>query len=528
VVRLIKNPIIKGFNPDPSIIRVDNDYYIATSTFEWFPGVQIHHSKDLVHWRLLTHPITRTSQLDLRGNPSSGGVWAPNLTYKDGIFYLIYSDVKNRTGVYKDVHNYLITAENIMGPWSEPIYLNSSGFDPAFIHDDDGKTYLLNMLWNFRKDHPNFDGILLQEYDHNQQKLVGPIKKIIEGLPNWVREGSNLYKIGDYYYIVLAEGGTGYLHSATIGRSKHIEGPYEMDPQTPLLSATHEPDHPLQKAGHGSLIETQNGEWYIAYLCARPLPSKLCPLGREIAIEKCYWTDDNWLRLEGDDILPNVEVERPNLPLHPFEEPPAKDDFDNDTLNIHFSTLRVPSSESWLSLKERPGYLRVSGRESLTSLNNQSMVARRIQDYYCDVETCIEFEPENFMQMAGLICYYDERDHFYLRISYHEKLGKNISIMTMDNGHYDELTEDVVSIEGWERCYLKVSIRYETFEFYYSQDGETWHQIGPAFSLGNLSDEYEGKLGFTGAFAGMCVQDLSGQKKHADFDYFTYHVVDSE
>lgn len=517
---MIQNPILKGFNPDPSIVRVGDDYYIATSTFEWFPGVQIHHSRDLINWRLLTHPLNRVSQLDLRGNPSSGGIWAPNLSYDNGTFYLIYTDVKNRSGVYKDVHNYLVTAKDIMGPWSEPIYINSSGFDPALFHDDDGRKWLINMCWNFRKGHKRFDGILLQEYCPNEQKLIGQPKKIIEG-EAWVKEGSNLYKKGDYYYVVIAEGGTGYNHSVTISRSKHIEGPYEQDPMNPILTSVHEPKHPLQKAGHGSLVETQNGDWYMAYLCARPLPERLCPLGRETALQKCYWTDNGWLRMVGENNLPLITVEGPGLPLHPFEEEPAKDDFDNEDLSIHFQTLRVPADQSWVNLNDRKGFLRIKGRESLTSLNEQSMVARRIQHYHCEIETCVEFDPENFMQMAGLICYYDESDHFYLRISYDEKLGKNININTQNQGIYDEPTE-MVSVEGWDRCYLKVTIQEEKLQFLYSRDGEEWESFGPVLNFGQLSDEYEGKLGFTGALVGMCVQDLSGSRKHADFEYFTY------
>jgi xylan 1,4-beta-xylosidase len=187
-MKKIRNPVLPGFNPDPSILRVNDDYYIATSTFEWFPGVQIHHSKDLVHWRLLTHPVTRTSQLDMRGNISSSGVWAPCLSYRDGMFYLIYSNVRSYKGPFKDVYNYLITAKNIEGPWSEPIFLNSSGFDPSLFHDTDGKKWLVNMLWDHRKlklVEPNHDdganedehasiqgcfaGILIQEYDLSAQ-----------------------------------------------------------------------------------------------------------------------------------------------------------------------------------------------------------------------------------------------------------------------------------------------------------------------------------------------------------------------
>ena len=187
----LQNPILKGFNPDPSILRVGEDFFIATSTFEWFPGVQIHHSKDLVNWRLLTRPLTRKSQLDMRGNGNSAGIWAPCLTHDGEKFHLIYTDVKHwsTTGSFKDTHNYLVTAEHIEGPWSEPIYLNSSGFDPSLFHDDDGRKWLLNMLWDHRPGHHPFAGIVLQEYDPVKQKLVGPIKNIFTGTSLKVTEG---------------------------------------------------------------------------------------------------------------------------------------------------------------------------------------------------------------------------------------------------------------------------------------------------------------------------------------------------
>ncbi len=177
---MITNPILPGFNPDPSICRAGPDYYIATSTFEWYPGVQIHHSTDLVNWRLVCRPLDRESQLDMRGNPDSCGVWAPCLSYADGLFWLVYTDVKRLDGNFKDAHNYIVTAPSITGPWSDPVYVNSSGFDPSLFHDDDGRKWFLNMVWNHRTDsvggspkHPAFAGILLQEYDADAGKLIG-------------------------------------------------------------------------------------------------------------------------------------------------------------------------------------------------------------------------------------------------------------------------------------------------------------------------------------------------------------------
>ena len=144
------NPILPGFNPDPSICRVGDDYYIATSTFEWYPGVQIHHSRDLANWRLVRRPLDRASLLDLRGEPDSCGVWAPCLSHADGRFWLVYTDVKRFEGSFKNAHNYVVTAQAIEGPWSDPIYVNSSGFDPSLFHDDDGRKWFVNMIWDHR------------------------------------------------------------------------------------------------------------------------------------------------------------------------------------------------------------------------------------------------------------------------------------------------------------------------------------------------------------------------------------------
>ena len=200
----IKNPILTGFYPDPSIVRVEDDYYIANSTFEWMPGVIFHHSKDLVNWELAGYALTSEKYINMLGNPTSGGVWAPCLTYCDGLFHLIFSNLRTIRGPYKDVHNYLTTAPTITGPWSEPVYLNSSGFDPSMFHDDDGKKWLVNMLWNHRyQDKRRFGGIIIQEYDPKAKKLVGPIKYIFAGSPLGGTEGPHIYKRTGFYYLMV-------------------------------------------------------------------------------------------------------------------------------------------------------------------------------------------------------------------------------------------------------------------------------------------------------------------------------------
>jgi xylan 1,4-beta-xylosidase len=527
----ITNPILPGFNADPSIIRVEDDYYIATSTFEWFPGVQIHHSRDLINWRLITHPLTRTSQLDMIGNPDSGGVWAPCLSYHEGTYYLIFTDVKSHIGPFKDTHNYLITAQNIIGPWSEPIYLNSSGFDPSLFHDDDGRKWLVNMVWDHRKNKNSFGGILLQEYSLEEKKLVGPIHNIFRGTKLGLTEAPHIYKKNGYFYLITAEGGTRYEHAVTVARATSIFGPYELDPIGPILTSSGKPELELQKAGHASIVHTQDNEVYMVHLTGRPLkPSMNCNLGRETAIQKAMWTEDGWLRLADGGTSPRAKVEAPSLPEYPFEAEPETDHFDGEEISIHFNSLREPFSEEWITTKERPGFLRLKGRESFSSAHRQSLAARRQQAFSMTVETSLEFEPETHQQMAGLAYYYNTKNFYYLFVSRDEEQGKCLGIMSSDHGKYDEPLETPISIEGWDQVFLKADIHYEELQFYFSKDGEDWSAIGPVLDASKISDDnVELKIGgilldqgFTGAFIGVCVQDLSGQRKHADFDYFTY------
>lgn len=523
-MKTINNPILKGFNPDPSILRVGDDYYIATSTFEWFPGVQIHHSKDLINWKLIARPLNRLSQIDMHGASASEGVWAPCLTYDKGIFYLIYTNVKLWTyGSARDLHNYLVTTSDITGDWSEPIYLNSSGFDPSLFHDEDGRKWLVNQLWDHRKGKNQFAGIVLQEYSMEEKRLVGPIKNIFKGTELGLVEGPHLYQRNGYYYLLTAEGGTRFKHAVTFARSKNIDGPYELHPENPILTSWQDPTLTLQRAGHGSLVETQSGEWYMAHLCGRPIPSRgRCILGRETALQKFVWREDDWIYLEAGGNKPQDQVPAPDLEEVVWEEEQVRDDFDSNKLNIHFQTLRIPLSEEFLNLKERPGYLRLRGSESLGSRFHQSLVARRQQAFRYSASTVIEFHPELFQQMAGLVTLYDTNNFYYLHITLEEEKGKVLNILKRDAGVFDEPLLERVSIEGWDRCYLKVEVDYHILQFFYSKDGKEWWKIGPVMDASILSDEYTEPNRFTGAFVGLCCQDLSGQKIAADFDYFEY------
>lgn len=521
---LIHNPVLRGFNPDPSILRVGDDYYLATSTFEWFPGVQIHHSRDLVHWRLLTRPLDRLSQLNMLGEHASCGIWAPNLTWDNGVFYLVYTDVKTDVPGMKDTHNYIVTAPSIEGPWSEPVYVGSHGFDPSLYHEG-GRHWLLSMETDWRKGRSRFRGILLQEY-LTEGRLVGSSTTIFTGTSLGITEGPNLYHKEGWYYLVVAEGGTSLGHAVTVARSRELAGPYEADPAGPALTSAPHPLDPLQKAGHASLVETPSG-WYLAHLCSRPIPRKgRCPLGRETALQQARWTPDGWLRVGPWEGRAAVEVEAPQLPAHPWPSTPVREHFEGDRLPLDFQTLRIPLGPDSLSLTERPGFLRLFGRESVGSRHVQALVARRQQAFRYRAATALEFSPHHFKQAAGLICLYDQENLFYLKIGFEEGRGRMVEILTRNQGVLDFPLDAPVSIPAEGRWVLAVEVDYDRLQFFHGADEAHLAPVGPVFDASILSDEYPREGRFTGAFVGLCCQDMTGGRHPADFDWFDYEEKD--
>jgi len=345
----LTNPVLKGFHPDPSFLCVGQDWYLATSTFEWWPGVKLFHSRDLAHWERLPAPLTRQSQLDLTGVADSGGVWAPHLSWCDGKFYLIYSNVHNFGGTFYDVDNYLVTASDIRGPWSEPVFLNSSGFDPSLFHAPDGRKYLLNMAAEYRTWKVRFAGIMMQEYSEAEQRLIGEPRMLWRGSSSRTTEGPALYYKDGWYYLFCAEGGTGVRHCEVVLRSRHIEGPYERGPYEPLITAWLYPANPLQKAGHASMAQGADGSWFLAHLCARPIgPEGDCILGRETGIQRLEWRD-GWPCLQGGTDEPRLTVETayPDCPV-PADSAEGVDwveEFDAAVWDDRLQSLRQPPGD---------------------------------------------------------------------------------------------------------------------------------------------------------------------------------------
>lgn len=529
-----------GFNPDPSIVRVEGDFFIAVSTFEWYPGVQIHHSRDLKNWRLAARPLNREALLDMRGTPDSGGVWAPCLSWDDGLFYLVYTNVTRLGLSIKDTHNLLTTCETVDGTWSDPVFLNSSGFDPSLFHDDDGRKWLVNMVCDARFERNHFGGVYLQEYCPERKKLIGDIVNIFRGTDLGVTEAPHLYKRNGYYYLVTAEGGTGFQHATTVARSRSLTGPYEVDPHGYLLTAKDHPEHPLQRAGHSSLVDTPSGESYLVHLCGRPLKDSVrCPMGRETGLQKTQWTEDGWLRLQAakGGGLPKLLVPSPEIEEQPWPEQSTCHDFDTGTLPPEFQWLRTPKPQTFLSLTDRPGYLRLKGKASLGNWFEQALVARRQEAFCFSAETKLEFHPVNFQQCAGLVCYYNAQKYHYLYVSVDERGRRFVDIVScladpssratymLSVSRGDSASDDIgIEIPEKGAVWLRCDVRFAELVFSWSLDGEQWQKIPVTLDYSLISDE-AGTFditGFTGAFVGMCCQDVSGTDLAADFDYFHY------
>lgn len=545
---MIRNPILPGFNPDPCICRKGDDYYMAVSSFEWFPGIPVYHSKDLKNWELLTHVLTNDTSVDLKKLPSAKGIWAPCLTYceKEDLFYVVYGVMNSMNARYFDVDNFVITSKNIEGPWSEPVYIHSSGFDASILHDDDGRKYIVSLEWETREGYEKPGAICMVEYCSEKKEIIGYPKRIWSGGTNrGCIEAPHLTKRGEYYYIMCAEGGTGYGHSVTMGRSKNVWGPYEGDPTNPIVTSIpgdfyerHDPDHLkpkyynpesiLQKSGHGSYVETQLGEVYLVHLTARPfVPELRCTLGRETAIQKMIWTDDGWLRMADGSNLAKEFIEESKLPEYKLPQIPSFDDFDSGELGIQYYSPRIMPT-SFADVKSRPGYVRIRGQESRCSLNKVSILARKLTSVYATITTKMEFKPEVHQHSAGLIMYYDNMNYIYLRKYYSDTLNSSaISIIHLENGEKTEFINTRVKVDD-SPIYFRLKINGRSSYFEWSYNGENYERIGKVFDTTKFSDEYCKYGEFTGTFVGITCADRVLHKHYADFDFFDYKADESK
>ncbi|WP_203757564.1 family 43 glycosylhydrolase, partial [Catellatospora bangladeshensis] len=417
---------------------------------------------------------------------------------------------------------------SIDGPWSDPVRLHAHGFDASLFHDDDGSTWLLNMSADWRPGRNRFGGIEIQRYDREQRKLVGERRIIFTGTPAGLTEGPHLYRHDGWYWLVTAEGGTSWEHQVTVARSRELFGPYEVDPAGPLLTSVGRPDLTLQKAGHGSLVRTQGGEWYLAHLAGRPYSALgNCVLGRETAIQRVDWPDGGWPSIPGR--VPADEYQAPDLPAHPWPDEPATDHFDSAELGPAWSTLRRPATPDWVDLRSRPSHLRLYGGQSPVGKQTPSLVARRVGATRCSLETAVEFDPADHRQLAGITGYYNTANWYYAYLTRADDGRRTLEVLSSDSGRRVAHPELSVDVTGVDRVGLRVEFDGPALRFAYDV-GEGWKELPVVFDATTLSDEHAARVvdgepaawGFTGAFLGLWVQDLGADGAYADFDLAVY------
>jgi xylan 1,4-beta-xylosidase len=518
------NPVIRGFAPDPSLVRTGDWYYMATSSFEWFPTIPLHRSRDLAHWEYAGHVQGAAPGGTLAGVPDSGGVWAPSLSWDGERFWVVYAVVRSVGTPYFDLDTYVSTAPDVAGPWTEPRRVPSHGFDPALFHED-GRLWLLNLQNDHRPGGQRFAGIVLTELDRDTLAPRGDTHLLLQH--ERLIEGPKLVSRDGWYHLVLAEGGTGFEHGVRTARSRHLTGPYELDDR-PLLTSRDDPKLPLQKAGHAELVETPDGEWFLSHLTARPLDTPRgprCTLGRETAIQAVTWDAEGKPRLRQGGWHPAVEVDVPKR-RGPADQQPST----QPPLGWPWSTLREPPDPSWADVTSRPGWIRLRGRQGPESRWAQSLLAQRLTEHRATAQVTVEARPFTFTQAAGLILRYDAEAYLSLDLTWAEPEGEPqrgqqwrgvgrtvLSLVERDEEGARQAA--VVDVDASAPLTLGVTIEGVEARFWYVRDGVRT-AVGPPLDCGRLSDDHGDRLRFTGTLAGIHARDLVDAAFTADFRDF--------
>lgn len=507
----VANPTLPGFNPDPCLFRGKDSYYILVSTFEFMPGIRVYESPDLVNWSYKTSILT---DINLTGNTRGCSIWAPFAAYHNGQYYVIYTDVKSTRVPYKDVNNYIITADRIDGPWSEPKYINSSGFDPSIFFDDDGKVYFLNEYWDYRlSTHNKSAGILMQELDASTLDTLGDPQILFNGTDARKTEAPEIYKHNDYYYLLTAEGGTEAGHMVTVARANNVNGPYEVDPQNPMLTSKDHPELTLQCSGHASIVADDADNWYMAHLTTRPLKDDVTLLGRETAIQNVVWTDDDWLRLSDGTNYPNNYYEVPvDVKAQPANHA-FHDEFTGQALNFEqWNTLRQMPTNDWLQFTGKG--VQIAGGQSPQSEFDQHLIAKRQTDANFSASATVTFDPTSYMQLAGLGLYLDIDNYLLLAITHDEAVGRAVTLIQAVKGEFNILTNPIATKQDTVTMKVNVSGLSGTLSFVEGQNEVT---VSDQTDLSFLSG------GFTGNFIALDSIDMGqynrGKATFTSFDY---------
>lgn len=503
------NPVLTGFHPDPSITRAGDDYWMVTSSFAYFPGVPLFHSRDLVSWTQVGHVLDRPSQLNLDSAGISRGIFAPAIRHHAGTFYLITTLV-DRGG------NFLVTATDPRGPWSDPVWLPEvDGIDPSIFFDDDGRAFIVNNGPPIGE--PLYEGhraIWMQEYDVANRRTTGPRRLIVNGgvdirtKPIWI-EAPHIFKVDGRYYLICAEGGTAEQHSEVVFRADSVWGPYEPWSGNPILTQRHLPadrPNPVTTAGHADFVRTPGGEWWAVFLGVRPYRGDHYNNGRETFLLPVRWTDDGWpVILAGDDTVPHVR-RGPSLPRQAAAPVPTagnftvRDEFDGPGLAPRWVMIRTPR-ETWHAVEG--GMLAIRPRPAVLGDPNAqpSFIGRRLQHAHATASTAVRFAPRADGDRAGIAAFHDDR-HFYA-LSVTRAEGRRVVQLERRAGDAPAavVASAPLTESGDGPVYLRIEARGDRYAFSYGVRPGAWTVLEDDADGTVLSSKVAG--GFVGTMLGM-------------------------
>lgn len=493
-----QNPVIPGFHPDPSVCRVGNDFYLVNSSFQYFPGVPLFHSTDLIHWEQIGNCLTRDSQVDLSRASFSGGIYAPTIRYNDGTFYMITTNVSGKG-------NFLVHTTDPRGQWSDPVWLEQGGIDPS-LYFEDGKCYLVSNPDNC---------IHLCEIDPMTGKQLTPSQRIWTGTGGRYPEGPHIYKKDGWYYLLISEGGTEYGHKVTIARSKFITGPYTGNPANPILTHMNMNAqlNPIQGTGHADLVQASDGSWWIMFLAFRTQNGPHHVLGRETFLAPVRWDEGAWPVVNGDGTV-NLQMNVPTLPQQNTEAEPSRTDF--SCLGPEWVYIRNPKTDNYsaksgkLTLKASPVNLDMQD-------GSPSFVARRQEHMNFTATTSVSLKQASTGDMAGLSVYMYEKAHYDLFIRENAD-GKQSLVLRYRLGELDHTEKEIPLNKSKVQLRVKGSNDFYCFE--YATDGKHFQPVGK-IDVRYLSSETNS--GFTGVMLGMyAVSANKDSKAQGEFYYFDY------
>ena len=523
-----KNPVISGFHPDPSIVRVDDDYYLVNSSFEWFPGIPIFHSKDLVNWQQIGYVLDRPSQLNMATTRHSAGIWAPTIRYKDGKFYVSVT-CKQCENDCQCGDNFYVTAEDPSGPWSDPVWIDGSeqSIDPTLYFEEDKVYYLGNRHHLKDEKWKSEHRIFIQEMDLPSGKLLGEPVYLTSGHAVNARaaEGPHLYKIESRYLLMISEGGTWNNHAITTFLSDNITGPYEATQVNPVLTHRHlGRNYPITTIGHADLVQDQQGEWWSVMLGVRPQDG-FNILGRETFLTPVQFVGTQPIFNSGKGKVLLID-KRPALPWSPVVKVGGKDQFEGDRLGMEWNFLRTPKTK-WHNLKKNKLILKLRP-EKVTDKVNPSLIARRVEHYSHRVSTQMSFVPENNREEAGIILM--QKGNYHYRLVVTKNNGQN-ELKLIKAYHPDRKVLSQSTVASVVTTGNDIVLGYDqnrlNIQFYYGTDPADLKPLGGLQDGRVISSNFAG--GFTGPFTGLYASSNGTNSSNvAQFEFFEYRPMENE